>query len=167
MQSIRSRLLLPLILAACTAESGGAEEDRQPIGKADIIGECQPDSCEGQAAEGNCFCDASCLDFGDCCENVYAVCGDELPEPDCDDGTQLNPLCDQKPPCQAGEVAAIVNSCFSCVDSLTCAAPSEGCGDGSELSMFCDIPPVCPEGFEKAIINACFQCVDPATCEPV
>ena len=79
-----------------------------------------------------------------------------------------SPDCDIKPVCGDGEVAAIINSCFSCVDALTCEPapePEPDCDDGSSLSPFCDIKPVCGDGEVAAIIGSCFQCVDAVTCE--
>ena len=150
---------------ACDDGDGGGDVDRQPIGKADLVGSCEPDDCGGQPADGNCWCDESCLDFDDCCANVYAVCED-LPAPDCDDDSQLNQLCDMKPACESGQVAAKINSCFQCVDALTCEAPAASCDDGSTLNQLCDVPPICEGDTVKALISGCFICVDPLTCEP-
>ena len=153
-----------LVASACDDDAKGTDDDRHPVGKADLVGECTPDDCDGPSS-GNCWCDAGCLEFQDCCANVYAVC-EGLPEPECDDDSALNQLCDIKPTCEPGQVAARQNGCFHCVDALTCEAPPASCDDGSMLNQLCDVPPVCEAGTEKALQNGCFVCVDPATCEP-
>jgi len=59
---------------------GGATPDpgeRGPIGKADSFGSCASDTgdaCGGQS-DGNCWCDASCVEFGDCCDDRALICG--------------------------------------------------------------------------------------------
>lgn len=109
-----------LVAVSCAEDSGGAvqHDDRAPIGKADLTGSCAPDDGDGPANDGNCWCDELCADFGDCCANAFDQCGSG--EPPCDDGTSLDPLCDQKPACEDGQVAAVQNGCFSCVDEVTC-----------------------------------------------
>jgi len=155
------------LLFACDDDGGGGNaDDRQPVGKADLVGSCTPDDCGDMPANGNCWCDASCLDFDDCCSNVYAVCADDLPAPDCDDGSAPSQLCDIKPVCEDGQVAARQNGCFVCVDALTCEPASVSCDDGSTLNQLCDVPPVCDGDTVKALIDSCFVCVDPQTCEP-
>jgi hypothetical protein len=161
-------LLLTLSLTiACSTEGTDADEERTMIGKADLVGSCTPNDCGDIAANGNCWCDEGCKDFGDCCTDVYVACADELPAPECNDGSAPSPLCDIKPTCEPGQVAARKNGCFQCVDALTCEAPApEDCGDGSEPNMLCDVPPLCDAGAVKVRIKGCFQCVDPITCEP-
>jgi hypothetical protein len=107
-------------------------------------------TCGGPAPVGNCWCDEACEDFGDCCLDAFDECGVGEPEPavsqcladahcepgqtcsggvcvgepdpvSCDDGSTLHFLCDIKPACEEGEVAAIINGCFQCVDANTCA----------------------------------------------
>lgn len=83
-----SLALFPLF-AACGSNSPGSDnednstdpqEDRGPIGKADMVGSCQG-HCGGKS-EGNCWCDDSCTGYGDCCADVDIctsdpICGDE------------------------------------------------------------------------------------------
>jgi hypothetical protein len=130
--------------------------------------------CGGPAPVGNCWCDEACVRWGDCCDDAWIVCGvgePPAPEPevDCDDGSSLSQFCDIKPPCDDGQVAAVINSCFQCVDALTCEPPAPepevDCDDGSSLHPLCDIKPPCDDGQVAAVINSCFQCVDALTCE--
>jgi hypothetical protein len=75
------------------------------------IGEPDPEPAVSQ-----CLADHHC-EPGQTCAG--GVCIGE-PDPDCDDGSSLHPLCDMKPVCDAGQVAAIQNACFRCVDAKTC-----------------------------------------------
>lgn len=80
------------------------------------------DTCgvgEPTPAVSQCLSNAQC-DDGQSCSGGVCI-DDPAPEPvDCDDGTALHPLCDIKPGCPDGQVAAIQNSCFACVDAVTC-----------------------------------------------
>ena len=89
-----------------------------------------PTSCQPPAAE-------LCSSDADCANGYCDVSGSgEAPDPDpgtrpvpvyrgvcvypsCDDGSVPTCLA-QKPICEPGEVAAVVNGCFSCVDARTC-----------------------------------------------
>lgn len=64
-----------LLFAACTAGSETDPADRHPLGKADSVGSCITSDCDGQApGGGNCWCDAACTEFGDCCPDKVEVC---------------------------------------------------------------------------------------------
>jgi hypothetical protein len=77
--------LLAATALACSSEDASDPQgqdtptpERGPIGKADSYGSCAAasgDHCNGQS-DGNCWCDASCLEYGDCCEDRDAVCGE-------------------------------------------------------------------------------------------
>ncbi len=49
------------------------EEGRGRSGKADKLGSCAPSQCGGKGT-GQCWCDEMCVQYGDCCSNVNAVC---------------------------------------------------------------------------------------------
>ena len=51
-------------------------ERRVAIGKADLAGSCQVGATKhcGGKSSGNCWCDASCDKFGDCCADKKSVC---------------------------------------------------------------------------------------------
>jgi len=59
-------------------EAGVTDEDRGPIGKADLFGSCEGTTCDGPSPAGNCWCDDLCTSYGDCCGDREAIC--ELPE---------------------------------------------------------------------------------------
>jgi len=67
---------------ACAVDTTGGEErdpaflpaeGRGRTGKADLIGSCEPAQCGGKGT-GQCWCDEKCVQYGDCCSNVNAVC---------------------------------------------------------------------------------------------
>jgi endonuclease/exonuclease/phosphatase family metal-dependent hydrolase len=47
---------------------------RGGIGKADLYGSCAGSDCDGKAAGGNCWCDAECAAYGDCCDDAAGLC---------------------------------------------------------------------------------------------
>jgi hypothetical protein len=59
-------------------DPGTSEERRTPIGKADSLsGKCidgDKNHCGGKS-KGKCWCDAACVQFGDCCSDVKPSCG--------------------------------------------------------------------------------------------
>jgi len=66
---------LSLCFMGCTAaddDLGG--RPRGGIGKADTVGSCVDTSCDGQAPDGNCWCDDKCADYGDCCDDYEPAC---------------------------------------------------------------------------------------------
>ncbi len=68
--SIRFAVLLAGLAFACNGSE--PDEDRGPIGKADLYGTCQG-ACGGQS-DGNCYCDDICSYFGDCCSDRESEC---------------------------------------------------------------------------------------------
>ena len=79
MRSIRlGGLALAMALFGCTTGTGPEAEEggRHPLGKADLTGACYVDGtsyCGGQSA-GTCWCNESCLDYGDCCSDYQVMC---------------------------------------------------------------------------------------------
>lgn len=124
--------------------------------------DCGPDTCTSDAdcPDGYCEHYATCLAIG-CPPPPPPQCV----AADCDDGSRLHPLCDQRPVCEDGEVSAVINGCFQCVDARTCEAPAPpSCDDGTPA--LCTVePPTCADDEVVAVINHCYQCVDPNTCE--
>ncbi|MCA9618261.1 MAG: hypothetical protein KC731_04550, partial [Myxococcales bacterium] len=70
-------LALLLLAPACSPSTDAPRQGddatapvrRQKIGKADLWGSCEANGqslCGGKSA-GNCWCDAACEGFGDCC----------------------------------------------------------------------------------------------------
>ncbi len=179
MKTLLITLLATLSLTACDqpAQPQGDADDRgTAAGKADgIEGSCAPESgqsqCGGPAPIGNCWCDDTCEQWGDCCEDAFDQCGvGPEPEPSCDDGTAVHPLCDTPGPCDEGTVQAVQSGCFRCVDPSTCEPPeapepeAPSCDDGTPVHPLCDTPGPCDEGTIRAVQNGCFRCVDPSTC---
>ena len=64
-------------------------EARGRLGKADLPGTCEVSDCGGKS-QGQCYCDAICTQYGDCCSNVSNICdiGDNecAQDADCGDG---------------------------------------------------------------------------------
>jgi hypothetical protein len=118
------------------AEGSG---DRQPIGKADLVGSCADSDCNGPSSSGNCFCDDACVEFGDCCSDRPQVCGTDEGGDPCGGFAGL--------PCPQGQV---------CVDdpSDSCDPKSGGadcigvCEDTDILECGGFLGLVCPEGLE-------------------
>jgi len=73
--------LLPsllLIVAACDeaplddVRLAAAEDNPQRA-----AGSCSPEACGEYVPANSCQCDDACVDYGDCCDDVETVCGDE------------------------------------------------------------------------------------------
>ena len=66
-------------VACATADDAAPTGERQALGKADNVGSCLgedgEDACGGKS-DGNCWCDESCQEYGDCCADMVDVCLD-------------------------------------------------------------------------------------------
>ena len=77
-------LLLPLavcIIHGCSspgdASSASEDETRNVDELEEVTGKCSDhgvNHCGGKSAK-SCYCDADCVDFGDCCADFTSVCG--------------------------------------------------------------------------------------------
>lgn len=98
---------LVLCLSACVGTSADSVSDRG-LGDADgVYGSCA-EACGEQAPAGNCWCDETCVEQGDCCGDKVDVCGGAGPEP------LLSVLCDSARDCPSGltcETSACYSSC--------------------------------------------------------
>ncbi len=56
---------------ACTPLAGGVPPSCEPTG---FYGSCSG-ACGAKAKDGNCHCDASCTQMGDCCSDYMGLCG--------------------------------------------------------------------------------------------
>jgi hypothetical protein len=80
MHSIRlGGLVLAAALFGCTDGTGTKEADngdRRPLAKADMTGACQADGVSycGRKSAGNCWCNDSCVQYGDCCSDYQTSC---------------------------------------------------------------------------------------------
>lgn len=110
-------------------------------------------------------CGNSVCDEGENICNCNEDCAEERNEM-CDDGS--TDLCDMMPPvdCEGSLVLAIINSCWACVDPLTCKATDRDvhCDDGT-IPMCNMMPPTCSKSEILAYKNNCYDCVDPVTCK--
>lgn len=71
-------LAMIMALGACNFGGPDGEEDRRRGSvKADgvLFGSCESSDCGGPSVDGNCFCDDSCAEFGDCCSDKVSLCG--------------------------------------------------------------------------------------------
>ncbi len=154
---------LALLLVASFAACGSpADEPEGPvsISKAEARSAAGKGDHRDWCAIFDWYGDGICDDF---CAEPDPDCA---PEPTCDDGSSLNPLCDIREVCADGEVSAVINGCFQCVDAETCEAPAPpSCDDGTTVHPLCDAREACPSGTVSAVQNGCFACVDPVTCE--
>ena len=76
-----SFILSLLLFAACTPAGEPDAGGRHPLGKADSVGSCAATDCDGPAPDGNCWCDAACVEFGDCCADKVEVCDAPVTQP--------------------------------------------------------------------------------------
>lgn len=122
-------------------------------GGADCGGICvdepDPNSCEGSCggqAAGGCWCDDACAGYGDCCEDIDAVCsgtpcGDEVCGGDevcVTNVTQLGP----QSRCEPVSAGCEGNATCGCMGADVCTGVFDLCGDvdGGGISCAC---PVC------------------------
>ena len=63
----------PLLGHCSGGESGpGGEQGGEPVS-----GSCAG-ACDSQALNGDCYCDDSCVEYGDCCDDICLYCPDAL-----------------------------------------------------------------------------------------
>ena len=156
--TILSTLLLSL--SACdaepAAESASSDDDRGAAGKADVAGSCKSEeelACGGRGF-GTCWCDESCIEWGDCCADAGEECGIK---PECDplavcapvltcvDGEQYPTNCgpdncdEPTGPCDGAEPEPEPDC-----DPLAVCAPVLTCVDGEQYPTNCG-PDNCDE----------------------
>jgi hypothetical protein len=121
MSAMRVALVTLTLLAACADDD--ATYDRGPIGKADAVGSCAGTECDGQAPDGNCFCDAECAEFGDCCGDFVEVC-------------------------EAGSAPCGGLAGLTCTEGSYCHFEQEQrCGAADQLGTCVELPQACIEVF--------------------
>jgi Somatomedin B domain len=114
-----ARFVLPFLFAlpvlgcsssddGSTDPSGGAgtagDARRVSLGKADTGGHCKTQSksyCGGKS-NSKCWCDAACVDYGDCCSDYQNACGSSS-------GAECNATSD----CPSGQYCEAQNDCAS------------------------------------------------------
>lgn len=101
-KTILSLALLTATASLTACDQTEIEDGTRPArgvaaGKADGAGSCE-DACGGQALDGACYCDDSCSEYGDCCEDYEPVC--MPPEAAPGDGCDLLDGCDAGQYCE-------------------------------------------------------------------
>lgn len=116
-----------------TGEECWSDADCGEGQRCDIVYECPV--CGDGDDDQNCL--APCYAEGRCVDDTIGQC---------DDGTE--PLCDMIPPvCEDGQVLAVQNYCYSCVDPDTCGyEPPLSCAN-----VDCDQGYECIEGFNGPV----------------
>jgi len=115
-----------VMLTACGGDDdggGGGGGDgggggRGPIAIADLSGSCADTDCDGPAPSGNCYCDADCTRYADCCDDYLAACSD-------------GPACGGF----AGDQCERPTFCHY--------APSDMCGSGDQIGTCTRVPDDC------------------------
>jgi hypothetical protein len=145
-----------LMAAACSSADPNdepsppaTEEDRGPIGKADLVGSCLEIDimyCGGKSS-GNCWCDDLCTDFGDCCDDYESACLGT--EPSCDPTL----ICGQAVTCVDGSWYPTTCGPANCDEPMGPCEPPAGepcgdqiCGEGEECQYCWGQSQCVPEG---------------------
>lgn len=97
--------------------------------------DCSPTTCEADADCG----------WGEICESFATCAAVNCPAPppnrcvavSCDDGSDQHFACDIIPLCEPGQVAAVLDGCFECVDARTCQPPQTEVACGARLGDTC------------------------------
>jgi hypothetical protein len=141
-------------------------------GTACVAGQCQPlnpNSCANQCGlgdVGNCFCDASCFGFGDCCADVCAACTGDF-EVECALQQSCgNGVCEPGSfeDCTTCAPDCVCGPNLTCVDGLCLAAVGciGSCGEESPDGCFCDSECF---GFGDCCDNICDACASSLAAE--
>jgi len=142
-------------------------------GKADLPGSCE-ESCGDQSESGECFCDAECLDFNDCCADFDEFCevvDDDGPcaAKDCGETCKL---------CAPGDVGCVETSVIKmcnaegeCTPSVpVCEGdpePGAGCANKSCGDSCTLCPPGDPNCFETSVPKFCSPDLDCKSSFPI
>ena len=166
-------LLAPIVGAGCFVEADEqpegdvaqqGEQDRGPIGKADLYGQCMEIDMKfcGGKSSGNCYCDDLCESYGDCCSDYQDECVDDGPSCDptlfcgqaitCHDGqwypTTCGPAnCDAPMgPCEPDPKPCGGFAGLTCGDGEYCHyEKNDHCGFADAMGVCKDTPEICPE----------------------
>ena len=131
--------LLAAAVGACGSDgdsAAGEDGERSPIGKADAAaGSCEDRCGEFDFAEP-CQCDELCVEIGDCCEDVEAVCGD---------GEACDPtlVCGQALTCVDGEEYPTTCGPANCDEPLGPCGDDDDDDDDDDDGAECDPTLVC------------------------
>lgn len=152
-------------ILACDPGAGESADDAAGVGRGktdnvNTAGQCTKSDCglPEPSADG-CFCDATCLDIGDCCQGdpkennagaAATVCKEALGETGCE-----TPLCPFDKFCEFGEKK--VDGCPTC----ECAPPPKCETPLCPFDSFCE--------FGVKVVDGCptCECAPPPKCEAV
>ncbi|MGH1342912.1 MAG: hypothetical protein ACRBN8_15220 [Nannocystales bacterium] len=164
MKHLKLLLCLPVLLAVSACDEAPVDENRLAAAASNgdrAAGSCSPEACGEYIPSNSCQCDAACVDYGDCCHDVDAVCND-VPVDECGSNDDCPEFCGWnddnlrvcKPWAQVGESCeGFVLPAFraSCAPGLEC--------EFSEPTF--DIPGVCVDPDEEPVFCggiAAIQC---------
>jgi hypothetical protein len=168
-------VLTPLLAGGCVADprdrssDEDLHEDRGPIGKADLYGQCMEidiNYCSLKSS-GNCWCDELCTQFGDCCSDYQDAC--------VDDGPSCDPtlICGQAITCVDGQWYPTTCGPANCDEPMGPCGEPEPKSCGGWLGETCDAGEYChyetsatcgfadASGVCKPKPEACAQIYDP------
>ncbi len=169
-QTLASAALLSLVaITACADSTTGdsepqaSQDDRGPIAKADgAAGSCEDRCDSGYDETQSCQCDASCLEFEDCCADIVSLC-----EPECDDGDIVPSddacntcACDAEGSWSCTELAC-ENECSPGDEQLAddgcnaCSCQDDGTWSCTELDCEAD----CDPGDQAPAGDGCNSCI--------
>ncbi len=87
---------LPLSLALGACDQAPLDQARLAAAEANAdraAGSCSPDVCGDYIPANTCQCDDACVFYGDCCDDVDAVCNGEEPTDACEDNDDCPEFC--------------------------------------------------------------------------
>lgn len=152
-----------------TSDQVTQDETRTRLGKADALGSCEVDGksyCGGKSDQ-ECWCDAKCAEYGDCCADVQDSC-DIDPNDDADECKVGSDDCGPGAECAPGICKMFcpgdLNDCCApnqCVPTDTCAAQGGIC-----LSSPIDVtfPAKCEADFDMVTASGTCGAVNQTCC---
>jgi hypothetical protein len=161
-----AKLLLVFLPALFTTSCDDAPLDEARLAAAEAnvdraAGSCTPEACGEYIPANTCQCDDACVFYGDCCDDVDAVCNAQPPVDACEDNDDCPEFCgwnadglrECKPWAQAGESCegfVLPEFRAQCAPGLecefseptfdvpgTCVAPVDECEDNDDCPEFC------------------------------
>lgn len=121
-------------VAAC--EGGTDKDDDAADSPADNVCEGKCDSDQSQT--GGCYCDALCVENGDCCDGRAAACGDGS-DPGADSGS--NPALPDDPPASCQDRCGEYSPSAPCQCDDQCSETMDCCEDRADICGSDSTPP--------------------------
>lgn len=112
---------------ASSCASGGSDGDSDSGGDTPAPADSCAGNCGGEAPGGNCFCDSTCAEYGDCCGDYNAVCDGSSDSGDSGDGDSG----DEPDPPAAGSCSSACGGQGSgdCYCDAECSSNGDCCSD--------------------------------------